>query len=296
MVSTDGSTRPGMRRLLFIAGVLVAIAGIQLFVMTEHTAAYFAWTIAPPKNLYLTAAFVGAAYWASACLEIVAARETDWSVLRLSIPAVFTFTSLTLVYTLIHIDLFHLGPPLGAPATGMALVAGWAWLIVYVAVPPWLSWQWWKQARAFADRAASGGADARGDGTPAAAAIATDVPSAPHSPIPPMLLRALLALQAAVMGGVGVALFLRPSLAPSLWPWALTPLTARSIAAWLMAFAVAAVTAVRANDLRRVRGPIMAYLALGVLQLVAVARYAGEVDWASAGMWVYTAFLVSVVG
>ena len=35
---------PGMRWLLLIAGVLVLLAGLQLFVFTERTATYFAWT------------------------------------------------------------------------------------------------------------------------------------------------------------------------------------------------------------------------------------------------------------
>ena len=47
---------PGMRWLLFAAAVLVFLAGFQLFVLTEHTGTYFAWTIANPP----AAAFLGA--------------------------------------------------------------------------------------------------------------------------------------------------------------------------------------------------------------------------------------------
>ena len=49
---------PAMRWLLFAAAVLVFTAGFQLFVLTEHTGTYFAWTIANP----LAAAFLGASY------------------------------------------------------------------------------------------------------------------------------------------------------------------------------------------------------------------------------------------
>ena len=36
---------PGMRYLLFVAAVLVLLAGFQLFVFTERTDTFFAWTI-----------------------------------------------------------------------------------------------------------------------------------------------------------------------------------------------------------------------------------------------------------
>ena len=51
----------GLRVVLVAAAVLALIAGYQVFVLTEHTDRDFAWTIANP----LTAAFMGAGYWAS---------------------------------------------------------------------------------------------------------------------------------------------------------------------------------------------------------------------------------------
>ena len=51
----------GLRRLLYVAVALVALAGFQLFILTDHTARYFSWTIEPG----MTAAFLGAGYVAS---------------------------------------------------------------------------------------------------------------------------------------------------------------------------------------------------------------------------------------
>src|SRR5215472_368531 len=62
---------PGMRRLLFTASVLVLLAGIQLFAFTGRTGHFFAWTIANP----LSAAFLGAAYWAAVAIEALADRK-----------------------------------------------------------------------------------------------------------------------------------------------------------------------------------------------------------------------------
>ncbi|HZJ50939.1 MAG TPA: hypothetical protein VFF07_08830 [Actinomycetota bacterium] len=47
-----------MRRLFVVTTALVIIIAVQLFVLTEQTESYFAWTIAVP----LSAAWLGAGY------------------------------------------------------------------------------------------------------------------------------------------------------------------------------------------------------------------------------------------
>ncbi|TMA07095.1 MAG: hypothetical protein E6J94_05925, partial [Methanobacteriota archaeon] len=108
-----------MRWLLYAASSLVFLAGLQLSLLTEQTDTYFAWTIAPP----LTAAFLGAAYWAAVPVELTAARETVWAKARVAVPAIWLFTTLTLVATLVHFDRFHFSSPI-ASAQG----AAWFWL------------------------------------------------------------------------------------------------------------------------------------------------------------------------
>src|SRR5712692_507014 len=113
--ATDANVEPrnvkpvtlGMRRLLYVASALVFISGVQLFVLTDHTDRFFAWTIHPG----LTAAFLGGGYLASFFLEFLSARERVWAQARLAVPAVLTFTVLTLVVTLVHRDRFHFGDP-----------------------------------------------------------------------------------------------------------------------------------------------------------------------------------------
>src|SRR5215467_3969179 len=118
---------PGMRWILRVASVLVLIAGFQLFVLTRHTDRYFAWTVNPP----LTAAFLGASYWASFVMVFQASRERYWAYALAGSFSVFTFTTLTTVATLMHIDRFHFNSP-----ETITLVANWAWMIVYWFVPP----------------------------------------------------------------------------------------------------------------------------------------------------------------
>ncbi|MGH2778258.1 MAG: hypothetical protein ACRDJB_06380, partial [Actinomycetota bacterium] len=126
-----------MRVLLFAAGVLVFLAGVQLFVFSERTEEFFAWTIDPSA----TAAFLGAGYWAAVAVEWLAATETRWERARVAVPAVFVFTTLTLIATLIHIDIFHFD----APKFSTRAVT-WVWLGVYAVVPVVMGALWWRQA------------------------------------------------------------------------------------------------------------------------------------------------------
>src|SRR4029077_9175577 len=118
---------PGMRRLLYVAAVLVLLAGFQLFVFTGNTASYFPGTVRNP----LGAAFLGAGYWASVAFEVLAARQRIWANARIAVPTVLVFTVLTLVATLLNLGQFHLG---GQFAISTRAVT-WAWIAIYTVVP-----------------------------------------------------------------------------------------------------------------------------------------------------------------
>ena len=53
------------------------------------------------------------------------------------------------------------------------------------------------------------------------------------------------------MGAIGIVMDVEPSTAEDLWPWALTPLTARAVSAFLIGFAAAAAYAAADNRLER---------------------------------------------
>src|SRR5207247_10956920 len=86
-----------MRWLLYAASLLVFLAGPQLTLFSEQTDTYFAWKINPP----ITAAFLGAAYWAAVPVEVIAARQRSWAEARVAVPAIWLFTPLPLVVTLV---------------------------------------------------------------------------------------------------------------------------------------------------------------------------------------------------
>ncbi len=253
-----------MRALLYVAGVLVFLAGVQLFVFPLRTERYFAWTIKLP----MTAVFLGASYWSALAFEWSAARQRLWANARIAVPTVFVFTTLTLVATLVHADLFHFGP---AHETTTRIVT-WAWLGVYVIVPVMMLWLMVLQSR-------EKGIDP------------------PRSKPLGWMVRLVIGAEAVVLCGVGLALFIKPVTGLSdLWPWPLTPLTSRAIGAWCLGLGVAAVHALWENCVTRLRPAADAFLVFGVLQTIALLRFGEALDWDCAAAWIYVAFLVSAAG
>jgi hypothetical protein len=254
--------RPGMRRLLYVAAVLVLLAGFQLFVFTGHTASYFAWTIRNP----LAAAFLGAGYWASVAFEALAARQRIWANARIAVPTVLAFTLLTLLATLLHLDLFHLG---GQFAISTRIVT-WIWIAIYTLVPLLML-------------------------IILAVQLRTPGGDPPRSAPLPAWIYSLLAAQAVVLLGLGVALFAAPAQAAPWWPWKLTPLLAQATGAWLIGFGVAAAHELAERDARRLLPASLSSVLLAVLQFIALARYPGRFEWSSAAGVVYLAFLVTML-
>jgi hypothetical protein len=260
------SLRWEMRALLAAFSVLTGLAVVALFVLATATDRFFAWTIAPP----LTAALMGAGYAAGLLLVVLSLRDPVWANSRLAVLTILAFTLLTLAATVLHIDKFHLQPEFDA-LPWLARAAAWFWLTVYVLIPLTMVVCLVRQER-------TPGRD----------------PVAAH-PVP-RLLRAALAVEAAVLLGVGATLWVAPSTATSLWPWPLTPLTARVVAAWLIAFGVAAAIAAVVGDLARLRTSAVAYAVFGLLSLVALVRFSDTVDWSGVPGWVLLAMTVAIAG
>jgi hypothetical protein len=252
-----------MKRLLWIAGALVLVAGTQLFVFTEETDRLFAWTIQNP----LTAAFLGGSYWSSCVLVWTAARERWWARARIAVPAMLFFTTLTLGITWLHLDQFHLGPG-QAPET---VLLTWVWLGIYLVVPAALLAVVWLQSRVPGiEPTASGGAI-------------------------PIWLRGLVSAQSALLVALGVMLFVLPGASLVVWPWTLTPLAARAAGAWLLGLGVAAAQGMLENDWARVQPLAASCVAFALLQGLALVRYPDFARWASAAAWIYVVFLGSLL-
>jgi hypothetical protein len=246
---------PGVRAGLVAIASVIFWLGLSLFVFPTRTDDLFAWTIQPP----LTAAFLGASYWASTTLAVACASEREWARGRAFAAPYLIAGVVLLVVTLVHIDRFH-----------MDAVTGWVWLIVYAIFPPAVLLLLGRQLRT--------------PGTEPERGVA--IPS-------PML--ALIALQGIAMTLLGAALVIAPLDADALWPWTLTPLTGRAIGTFVLSQGVLALAVCREGDWSRVRPPMLQLVVLGTLHLVALARFSDTLDWDRAGAWIYLGFVVSLL-
>lgn len=166
---------------------------------------------------------------------------------------------MTLFATLGHLDKFNFDN-----------VNGWLWTIVYVTVPPYLLIVGYSQLRA------------PGHDPPKTA------------PVPSWLV-GIVSAQAAIALVVGVLLVVAPSTAGDLWPWPLTPLTSRTVAAWALALATGLGFTAWQRDWTRVRIATPTYVAIPVLQFVALMRFSDTVDGSDPKLWAYVAYLGGVL-
>jgi hypothetical protein len=246
--------------LFAVASVLVLIATIQLFVLSNRTAHYFAWTIGVP----LTAAVDGAFYLASFALLFPATWARSWASVRPLAWGVLTISTLKLVATLLHTSLFHFSDPNLTPR-----IAGWGWLIVYIGVPIAL-------------------------GTLIAVQLRTPGGDPPvERPMPPAL-RILTGALSVVLLLIGLALLLAPAATAKHWPWPLTALTAQALSAWFVGIGVLVGLSVRDGDVIRSRNIWVAAMLLLVLQLVSLGRYSDVFDWSSVSGVLYLALFACI--
>jgi hypothetical protein len=242
---------PETRLGLLILGAQLVVIGLPLVVLSGETDTYFSWTIQPP----LTAAFLGACYWGSCVLVLLSAQRPAWAHARVVLPGIVVAGCFLLLATLLHLDRFH-----------MDAVTGWVWLVLYVLLPPAALVLFLRQ------RGVPGSEPRR------------------RNPMPRWAVLGLTA-QAVLLLTAGAALFVVPNDAAVLWPWTLTPLTARATGAWLMAISASAFHAAWEADWERIRAGMLGYAAIAVLQLIAIARFADTPDWDDPSAWVLVLLL-----
>ena len=243
--------------------ILVPFVGLalgatwSLLVLPGRTEDLFAWTIEPT----LTAALLGAAYGGTLVFFVLALREPVWANMRIVIPAPFVLSTLMLIATAVHEDRFHLRDAALVP-TGVA----WIWTVVYVVVPPALLVLFVVQLRA----------------------PGIDPPRT--APMPSWLVVLMGAYGVASVVG-GLVLFVAPEEVVPHWPWTITALTGRALAAWIVALGVAALQGLVERDLRRVRIGLVAFTIIGGLGLLQLVRFHDQVSW-DLGGWLVAAYLL----
>src|SRR5262249_21727589 len=140
------------RLFAIAAAVFVASAGVSLYLLSEQTNEYFAWTINPP----LTAAFLGAGYLSVTTALAIGLADHEWARIRVGMWFAATGLSTILIASLIHFDRSHLHSPVGS-------ARAWAWscFVLYIGLVPGLILALWYQRRQRGAEAASPAALAR---------------------------------------------------------------------------------------------------------------------------------------
>jgi hypothetical protein len=195
----DDRIFPVTRWVLAVVNVALLFAFLVLYLFPQTTRTNFAWDIQPN----LTAVFMGAGYISGAYMFLFAIFGKKWHRAKNSIPPVSTFAAVMLVVTLLHYDRFIHGN------LGFIL-----WLIIYIITPFLVPWLW------FHNRVTDPGTlDAR-------------------DRVVPRWVRGLAGLIGIASLLFWIVNFIVPTLLIGIWPWKLTPLTARTLCAWGMLISV----------------------------------------------------------
>jgi hypothetical protein len=245
-----------------VVGAILVSGVAVLWLEPDRTADLFAWTIRPD----LTPLLMGSLYGAGAYLFVCAARIDRWHRVAVAFPPIAVFTALMLTATLLHWDRFNHGD---APAA--AALSFWIWIVAYALAPFAMAAIWWRNRRA-------------DDGQPEA--VDTTVPA---------VVRAVVAAGGAIALAVGCVAFLSPTSVTEHWPWALTPLTARVLGAFLVQSGAIALLLARDARWSAWRILVQTVVLGAVLFPIGLARAWSDLDGGNPLAWLSVAALAIVV-
>jgi hypothetical protein len=242
--------------------ILVPAAGI-LWVAPDRTADLWAWPIQPE----LTAMFLGSGYGAGAYFFWHTFRAGRWHPSSPGVLGASVFAALMLIATGLHWDRFNHGD---APA--LAAIAFYAWTIVYVISPFAVFAIWWRN-RSTDPRTA-----------------AADEPRVPRGTAIGARVFAVGALAA------GSLVFVVPNVAIDLWPWHLTPLTARVLASLTVQVGIGALVLSRDPRWSAWRLIVQTFLVATALLLVGAIRAFADFGAGDPLTWLYLGGLAGAAG
>lgn len=210
----------------------------------------------------MTAMAVGGGYLAGAVFFLRAARTAEWHRLWVGIGGASVLSGVLLVATVLHWELFNHGH-----------VSFWAWLSLYLVTPFLLP----------ALLVVNGRHDRR-------------APSPGEQVTVPVAVRAGVAVVGLAQLGVAAAMFVAPSLFVGRWPWTLTPLTARTLSAFLAFVAVVFLVFAVEKRWSALELPIQAtWLGLALVGVAAIVQRDQITNDGARGAVVFAALLVAML-
>jgi hypothetical protein len=251
--SGDDRILPATRWTSLAFAVILVAAVIILWGTPGETAERWAWTIRPD----LTPIFMGSVYAAGSYAFFRLFFSPAWHPFSAVLIGAVALTTLILVSTLVHYDKFNHGDgPLPAD------IAFYGWVAIYALAPAWIAGLWLINRRA---DPGDGGTGPR---------------------VPRGVRRASAVLGAA--GAIVASLFmLWPDGVADVWPWELTPLTARVLGSYVATIAVLGLVLSRDGRWSSWRVVVQTLLVFLCFLLVGAARAFDDFDQDNALTWAY---------
>jgi hypothetical protein len=189
----DDRIFPITRIVLAAVDLVLVMAFVILYLFPQTTRTSFAWEIKPP----IMAVFMGAGYLSGAYMFLFAIFGRLWHRVQISLLPVTAFAASMLLVTLLHYDRFiH------------SNFAFMAWLVIYIITPFLVPWLWYHNR-------------VTDPGTLEA-----------HDREVPKWVRQIAGVIGILTLLFWLVSFINPPWLIAIWPWKLTPLTARTVCSW----------------------------------------------------------------
>jgi hypothetical protein len=226
----------------------LVVAFVILFVFPHATELLFAWKIQPSMSaMMLGSAYAGGIYFFTGVL-----RSKEWHKIKVGFLPVTTFASLLGIATILHWDKFNHGH-----------VSFFAWAGLYFTTPFIVLFVWLRN---------------RNQDTGKLSDKDTVIPN---------MARLVMGTFGVVTLTLGLFLFLQPNIMITLWPWALTPLTARIMGAM---FALPGIVGLGIASDNRWSAALLILQSQGfsiLLILIASIQASHDFDWANLNSWLF---------
>jgi hypothetical protein len=250
----DDRVQLATRVLSAVIVPFLVLAFAVLYPWPGDTDRLFAWPIKPT----FTAMMLGSVYLGGAYFFVRATMARQWHTIKAGFPSVATFATLMGVATLLHWDRFN-----------HDRVAFWLWVALYFTTPflvlgVWLANRSW------------------------------EAPATPDQPVVSAPIGRLIGAIGVLAALTSACCFLLPGRMIQVWPWALTPLTARVMGA-IFALGIAAIGAFSERRWSAMRLMVEVEVFMLVLILVAAIRAHDEFDTTRPLTWAMGAGLLLVL-
>ncbi len=251
-----GRILPATRAVSAIIIPFLVAAFIILFLRPHETERLFAWPMGPQ----MTAMMLGATYLTGVFYFTTVLFARSWQQVKFGLIPVASFAALMGIATILHWEAFNFGH-----------ITTWLWIGLYATTPFLVFGLWVRNTRA-----------------------AKLPPPSTGELTLPTVVRAAVGIVGLTGLVVSLLLFVVPSVMIEIWPWRLSPLTARVIAAQFVVFSLFALAAFLDPRWDSLRLVIRSELAAPVFFLIAMIASWSNFDRANPLTWVF-AFNVAVV-